>query len=169
MAKSIVIKPETLVDLIKGTKGATFITFKAETKVKLNKSNPYFDRVTKQSEVNAQLNFNYENAVNNRRANEGKERDFQTKGLKWGGKAHNNSVVENNGKLYLQVRVLKSLESIYQVDGKNISKDEATKIIPERKSYAAGQGVESEVIVRTYGIASIKEVTMNGIKYLIQS
>lgn len=169
MTKNITIKHGTFVDLIKGSKGATFITFIAETTPKLPKSNPYHGRLTKRSEVNAQINFNYENAVNNRLQVEGKDKDFETKGLKWGDKNYCNSIVENKGEFYLQVRVLKSLESEYFVDGKLADKNEIKNHLPERKSYADAQGVEKEIVVRTYKISNIKEVTMNGFNYILTS
>jgi hypothetical protein len=169
MTKNITIKPETFIDLIKGSKGATFITFKAETAPKLPKSNPLHGRLTKRSEVNAQINFSYENAVNNRLQVEGKDADFKSSGLKWGDKNHCNSVIEKDGNFYLQVRVLKSLESTYFIDGKFVNKSEIKDNLPERKTCADSQGGEKEIIIRSYKISSIKEVTMNGFNYIIQS
>lgn len=169
MTKNITIKPETFIDLIKGSKGATFITFVAETAPKLPKSNPLHGRLTKKSEVNAQINFSYENAVNNRLQTEGKDADFKSSGLKWGDKDHCNSIIENKGEFYLQVRVLKSLESEYYVDGKLVRKEEIKDNLPERKSSADSQGVDKEIVIRSYKVSNIRKVTMNGFNYIIQS
>jgi len=159
------------VDTILRKKGATFITFSAVTEVKMNKSvvlngtkqtNPFYARVAKESTVNAQINFNYENAVNNRREKEGSERDFQTAGLRWGNKNSNNSIVYNNGQWYLQVRVLKVYSTKYFVDNKETPKSEIEQYLPVRKEGSGRQGVENEIIIRTYKLDNITSITIDG-------
>jgi hypothetical protein len=165
------MKKIDFVNSLLNKKGADFITFSALTEVKVNKSaviggikqtNPFFGRIAKESTVNAQINFNYENAVNNRREKEGSDRDFQTAGLKWGNKNHNNSIVYNNGQWYLQVRVLKGYGTRYFVDGKETPKSEIEAYLPVKKEGSGRQGVEDEIIIRTYKLDNINSITMNG-------
>lgn len=162
------MKQNEFIDLVTKIKRATFITFKSATDVKLPKGNALHGRLKKVSEVNAQINFNYKNAVNNRRKIEGKETDFETSGRTWGTKDGNCSIIENKGIKYLNVRVLKSLDASYLLDGKPVKKEDVAQHLPAKKSSSDKQDLEKEVIVRTYTLSNIKEVTINGNRHLLE-
>lgn len=160
--KSEKITRSDFAKLVNETNGATFVTFISKTKPIRRKGSDLFDRVEKISRVNGQLNFDYEEAVNNKREKEGSTRDFQSSSRKWGTKLPNKSIVENNGKMYLHVRILKSLEEpTYLLDGKQVDKTIVESELPKKTSSATKQGVSQEVVVRDFDLKNIVEVSFN--------
>lgn len=165
------INVNQLVNLLNGVTVETPAKIVTETEVKMKKTNnPYYGEVKKRTTSNVLLSFNYENEVNRERAKEGKEFDFQAKERAWGAKLGNTPIITNNGQLYLSVRFLKSEGSTFSHNDQAIDKSVLTEWLQESNSNAAGQGLntQNEVVVRTYKIVNVKEITLNGETYVIQ-
>lgn len=136
----------------------------AKTEVKLNKKdvatktikNP-FGPIFKIYKAVVTVNKDYEKDVNQNRAVEGKEQDFQKEGLKWGHHAHGKAIIENDGQLYLQTIVEGYRgESEYVDENGNPVDYEAIKpFMPVKKAEAPKQGLEDSVKVRTFKYESI--------------
>jgi hypothetical protein len=168
---------------INDLKGAHFVTIFYETQVKMNKfarekdkngnkiPNPYFEKIMKRAKVNGQINFNYENAVNNRREKEGTDRDFQSKGLNWKNatKEHNKSIIEKDGKFYLQFRIIKVLDSEYFEKGTNkkIDKSQLKDYLPPSNN-SGSQGVDEAIKIININIDNIKKFTLDKTSHIFE-
>lgn len=154
---------------IKGAKPATIVT---STKVDMNKTdNPYYGRITKKSEANIFLNYNYQKAVNARLVKEGKEPNFVASAPTWGQSIPGTPLVLHNGVLYLTVGYLtnNTPKSEYFCDGEPIDKRDIQNYLKPKSSSASKQGLESvdEVVVRKFKLESINEIRMSGKIYEI--
>lgn len=192
--------------------GACFVNLVSETEPSLTggKSCPIKGRVKKISRFNGQVNWNYENAVNNRRAKESKPLDavgnvelFEAEARAWGQRLHAELATGNrllpfvyhkagtkkgsvpshtrvtfaelqampDEELYLEMRVLDTLEHYYVLDGKRLTAEEAKEIVhpwlPERKE-GARQAVDNPVILRDYKMSSLLQITIDGVVHTIR-
>lgn len=151
---------QELVNTVKAIKGATFVTIETETLPKVIKG---ASPLVKRSRVNGVINFIYENSVNKQREREGSEKDFEAAPRTWG-EHETAAIVTHKDKNYLQLKVEKSQEPEYFSGGERLQKAVAEQILYQSKS-SSRQGVEKEVIVRTYKIESIRKITINGETY----
>lgn len=162
---------EFFTEMFNFSKGAKFAQLYTLTEVPLPKSNQYHGRVTKQSCINVQLNFNYSNAVNNQLEKEGKSRDFSAGKLPWGTRISGTPLLMHTKKgsteptAYLVARVLRFLAPTYFLDGLQVLDLPILEAIKEdlgSYSNAEHQGVEKEIVIRTYKLSSIKAITLDG-------
>lgn len=154
------------------TKGASFAQLYTEVTPDLPKSSKYCGRVTKKQCHNVQLNFSYQNAVNNQLMLEGREADFIASIPKWGTRIPGTPLIshikkgETETSFYLMTRVLKSQQAAYFLDGKEVLDVPIVDAIrgDMRAPYnnKAHQGIEKEVIIRTFKLDSIRAITMDG-------
>jgi|ERR1035437_8457504 hypothetical protein len=154
------------------SKGAKFAQLYTETVPDLPKKSPYYGLVTKKQSHNVQLNFSYSNAVNNMRLKEDKEADFVAAAPKWGTRIPGTPIIMHCKKnstvteAYLMTRVLKSAPSEYYLDGKFVDDVPTLDAIRGNMNKVydnkAHQGVEKEVIIRTFKLSSIKAITIDG-------
>ena len=157
---------------------ATPATITAVTEPKMNKfgkvegektANPYLGRVSKKITSNVFIGFVYGNSVNNALAKEGKEKDFTPAERKWGKKIEGTCLVEHKGSWYLECRFLRNTKPEYFVDGvATQTKDAFSAFLSKSNSNAAHQGLEKEVILRDYKIASIAEIKVAGEHYIVK-
>ena len=163
-------------------KGANFVTVVTRTVPGMNQSivvngakvpNPYFDaissdfKVRKVSEVNGQIGYDYENAVNNQRIREDGTPDFVAQPRKWGIRVDNSCVFEHKGQFYFDMRVLKSIGHYYvDLKGNTIETSEVEKCLKPR-SPNKNQETDKEIIVRDYTIANVLSISINGEKFVI--
>lgn len=142
--------------------------------------NPYAEKGTvvhKVSKYNAQINFNYTNAVNNQLTREGKEADFEAQ-INWHAKKFDQfngcvcSKMEGDQRQeYLFFRNM-NVERI----GFSINEVEATKeqteiiksFIP-KKAMPTNQGTEKAILVQTIKLQNIKLLKLNGQYYEVVS
>ena len=158
--------------------GTTFISLTTSTEPRLTggKSNPYKGRVKKittGSNVMVFQNKNihgYDAMVKRRLAKEGKNpASFVLSPRKWGVRVPNSPFVEHNGAYYLEVIFLKSGDTHYELDG--IVFDHTNKANQIRlglnldKVEGHQGGLNDKVIIRTFKIDSITELTINGDTY----
>lgn len=121
----------------------------------------------KETIVKGVICFDYETAVNNRRKKEGLKKDFESKPLPWGKRHKDSPVIVNKDRFYLQVQVTESEEQ-YTYNGRPVEPNEAEtleKFLPPKKSR---QGVENEVVIRTYDLDSIRKVKIGDVWYKVE-
>lgn len=116
--------------------GSTFVGFDSLTEVKLKggKKNPMQGRVQKVREgalciaLSNKNTNSFENMVNKRLANEGKEANFQVGLRAWGERLKGMPLVMHNGELYLEVieaQKVSDLESVAKEMGFEVSSEDA--------------------------------------------
>lgn len=154
-------------------KSHTFVSVTYENEVKMAKThNPYYGRVTKR--VVAQMSFygSYENACNNRIADDGVE--FVADKLPWGEWLIPNKVIVHKGEYYIRLCDIngKKAHTEYFVDGKACTMAQyrefaqfLPKSKPSAKQSAHGISEDKQVKPRAIKLSCIKEFTMNGVTY----
>ena len=154
------------------SKGAKFAQIYTETELDLPKSSQYYGRVKKKQNHNVQLNFNYSNAVNNQLMAEGYEPTFTAQAPKWGTRIPGTPLISHVKKgsditsFYLMTRPLRSSQADYYLDGKFVDSipllDAIRGDMKAVYSNAKHQGIEKEVIIRTFALSSIRAITLDG-------
>lgn len=163
----------TKADLIKflsSYKSAKTATIVSKTELKMNKK----DVATKQtpnptpvaykvSLFEADLNFDYEDKVNDARLLEGKEQTFEAKEAKWG-EFVSKSLNKKDDTYYLKVVPTKSLtKTTYEdADGKKLEYSTLEPYVPIKKEYA-GQGLDTAVAFRAFKLDSIIHFKIPGV------
>ena len=176
------INAHQLQDVINLIPGHRFITITTETDYRMNKrNNPYFGNVTKRCTANVQIGFDYENAVNNRQEKETGERNFTAQERTWGGKVDNKTVskVEANSdvKQYVALGYKSKPSSVtyfLKDTGAEVNIDDIKMYAvskPTTAEVAAKQGVSEEnaVVYRNVKMGNVKEITYNGVHYIIKN
>ena len=174
---AIVIDEQELVNMLSSERGATFITFVAETEPKMRKTgNPFNGRVVKVAKVNGMVNFHYDKAVERRLEKEGKDvADFQ-RGTSW-----HEPVIRADGTLtpfcqhktkgdwYLRFMLCgNAIESEYRyIDGTIIDTAEIIPWLTKSKPYT-NQGTDEPVKILTYKIGGIVRIVMNNTNYIVK-
>lgn len=171
-----VISGVGLFNLLCQERGATFVTFVAETEPKMRKTgNPYADNVVKTAKINGQLNFHYDNAVLKELAKEGKDAADFRKGESW-----HTPVIRPDGTLtpfcqhktkgtyYLRFRLIGKMSASFATKDTGAAIADADIDSFLVKSDYANQGCDNPIIFLTYGLDSIKQMTLNGITYLVR-
>lgn len=171
MSKEIVNVTEAeLVEILRNVKGPTPATVVAESVVKMNKKgNPYHNLVTKKQESNVFINFNYANSVNKRLVKEGKEADFVPSERVWGSRITGTPLVEHKGAYYVEAGFLtKNAPKVsYTYDNKEVEKELFEDFLPKSSS-SSRQGLEEEVVMRTFKVESVLEMRFGGKVYIVQ-
>lgn len=125
-------------------------------------------RLLKRSEVNGMINWIYGNSVNNQRIREGQPlneegaiKHFEPLPRTWGERVKGTPFVRYNGGIYLEVKVERSLEYHYELDGKPIDKE---LVIPFRaaKKESSRQETDKAIYCRDYAIGNILEMRYDG-------
>ena len=177
---------EAVVNAIKSVKGCQFISMAYISEPTLNKAQKAaigalsgngepLPVIEKRTRGQFQINFSYENAVNNRGAKEqGEPINFVAAPLQWGSwvAGQENKLIENKGILYLRYYGVQNgkVESEYFVNG--VAANEAQialiKQFSERpivKSQANAGLTDNQVICRVVKIDNITEITINGVTF----
>lgn len=149
--------------------GATFISLTTSTEPRLTggKKNPHKGRVRKiMSGANVMVfqnkkNSSYGNMVQRRLQAEGKDpSSFQLSPRTWGERIPNTPFVEHNGVHYLEVIFLNAGEVHYELDGQKIDPSQIEGF-PTSKNEGQQGGLNNKVIIRTFKVSSITELTIN--------
>jgi hypothetical protein len=165
------INQQELITLLSTIEKPTFTNIVMETKVRMNKTNnPYFEKVIKRSKCNYSLGVNYESRVNNNEVKEGLEGNFETEKPK--GKTHISKCLlvndTDNSTYYVMLERFDEIKPTneYIFEGNEIDKQlfesYMTKVYESQK-----QEQERKVMVITPKIENIKEISLNGIHYII--
>lgn len=161
-------------ELMKNVNGSTFIGIDTETPVALKggKANPYQGRVSKVVIGSSVMVFQnkttnaYENMVNRRLAKEGKAMTFKVGPRPWGERLVDTPFVVHKGVLYLEVIFLKDGDRHFMVNGERRDNiDDIQGYEGDSEETANQGGVSDKVVIRTYKVANIKRITINGTTY----
>ena len=151
---------------------STFTHLLTETPVRMNKTgNPYFGRVTKVSSCNYLIGNEYETRVGVNYGKEGLDPNtFNVEENKVG--QHVSKVVlynEKHNRHYLQVERFDEIKPkvTYLCDGKEIDIETIRPymIVPKKSDK---QEQERYVSFLSFNVENIKEITLNGTKYIIK-
>lgn len=172
---------QELNELLNRKNGAQIVTISTKTIPTFvgGKSCPLNGRVYKISKVNGFINWNYTNSVNNQRMreetpqdSEGNVQGFIAEKRKWGERLEDKPYVihskDGQGKVYLEMKVERSLGNIYVLDGKELTEQEEIDIIHphlREKKEGTRQNVEKPIILRDYSLSSITQITCGGKTY----
>lgn len=159
-----------MIGLMADLNGMTFISIDTETTVKLQggKSNAFQGRVTKRVTGSSVMVFQnkksngYENMIRRRLEKEGKNPDrFHLSPRAWGERLPELPFVQHKDKYYLEVIFLKAGEVEYLIDGQPYADYHNIPGIVLEHEEAEQGGLDDKVIIRTYGIDSVRAITIN--------
>ena len=174
---------ETVINAIKALVGCQFIHMSYISEPDMNKSqkaaicaltnkNGEILPIEKITSGQFQVNYSYENAVNNRGAKEqGAPIDFVAASLRWGTwvVGQENKLIEHKGTIYLRYYGVQNgkVDNKYFVGGKPATDEQIALIkqFTEKKTSAtqAAAGLtENQVVCRVVKIENILEITLNG-------
>ena len=163
-----VISRDLMVAILHAVKGAKMVSIISQTDPGRNKA--CAGHCVKQSHVNGVINFHYENAVNRQQAREGGEATFEAKPRKWGERIKGTPLVTHKGFTYLELKVEKALKTEYFIRQPGgvlapCQKSDVEEWLRPTRPSGGRQGVQREVVLRDYKMASIIEIRMGGICY----
>jgi len=141
-------------ELMKNVNGSTFVGLDTETEpaLKGGKTNPFKGRVRKVMVGASVMVFQ------NKSTNEVGPR-------KWGERIDGTPFVVHQGTMYLEVIFLKPGQVKYTVDGIECADPENITGLELDQEEANQGGLTNKVIIRTFKVASIKRLSINGKTY----
>lgn len=172
-----VINRTELTAILNSLGGATICTIDAKTTPDLLKrGNPYAGRVCKISRVNGLLNWIYGAAVNRQREKEGQPLDeygrvehFQVAPRQWGQRLEKTPFVMYRDKLYVEVKVQKSLGHQYRdIETNDIIPDSLLEPFLPKRSEGKRQELENPIVLRDYSLESITGIQIRGRFYEVE-
>lgn len=149
-------------------RGTTFGTLTTRTDARARKTGNPFGTIYKTARVNVVLGHDYESSVNLQRDREGVADSFKAQGRAWGQHVKG-CIVEHKGKLYLRCKVQRSISRHYEDADGNLLDPEAIKPFLPAKRSAPQQGIAREVVERSYSLASILSIAIDGQVYRIEA
>jgi hypothetical protein len=169
--ETINITKNELITLLSEIEKPTFTNVVMETIVKMRKTNnPYYNKVVKKSKCNYSLGVNYENRVNNNYTKEGIENTFETE--KPSGKTHISKCLlvsdKDNSVHYVMLERFDEIKPINEFifEGNEIDK-QLFQDFMVKYTESVKQEQERKVSVITPKIENIKEISLNGMRYII--
>jgi hypothetical protein len=158
-----------LAEVLSSVNGNSIISISTMTNVKLRggKKNPMQGRVKKRTMGSNVMVFQnkrtngYGNMVKRRLEAEGKSAEsFQLSPRTWGQRITNTPFVEHKGNYYLEVIFLRAGQVDYFLDG-NIIDPSEIEGFPSQPEEGKQGGLDNKVIVRSYSVDSIFDITIN--------
>lgn len=160
---------EQLAAVVEAQQGAQPCTLTTRTSASLLKTgNPYGD-VVKYSVVNAFVGVNYGSAVNRQLVREGETPDFVAQPPKWGTRI-GKKLISHTGNLYCPVKIGSAIRPPRYVEEATQNTLTAEQIAPFKKvvkSASEAQGVDREIVWRTYKLSNILKMVIGGETYLV--
>ena len=157
---------DQLADRLMTQTGTTFATLTTRTDARCRKTANPFGTVYKTSRVNVALGTDYAAGVNRQRGREGNDEAFTAQSRQWG-TVLAGCVVEHKGKLYLRCKVERSLAHHYEdAEGSLLDPEAVAPFLPAKRK-ATNQGVQREVIERSYALTSILTIAIDGQVYRV--
>lgn len=160
-------------EYVRNLKGCQFVNIMALTDADMYlRNNPFRGRVQKFTITPMQFNYDYEKAVNNRLAKEGKEANFTADKLPWGSwvEGMRNKVITHKDMMYLRTYCVRNAKprTYYLLDGHLASVEEYKEFSPylkpsstSSKQSEAGLDEEFQVKPRDYKYSSLVAVSLN--------
>lgn len=163
---------EELIDFLKNFKSSKRVTMVTKTEVALNKKDvdtktipsPWAKKpLYKVSILEGEINFDYEDRVNDQLLIEGKKPGFQAAEAVWG-QSLSKSLDFHNEMYYLKVIPEANLvdPTYEEADGTKVLKEEFKAFVPKSNS-TSRQGTKEEVPYRKYKLSSIIHFKIPGI------
>jgi len=170
---------EEFVNFVANIKGCQFVNVLACTEIKMNKrNNPYYGRLKVLDRANRQINYNYENAVNNRLEKQGLNANFVSDKLPWGKWLYPNKIIVHNGEFYLRTYSVRNSnkDTKYLLDDKIATKEQIDEFKPylkdnendSDKQKKCGLEVEFQVKPKVFNIKNIIEISIDNMKITIE-
>ena len=168
------------VEFVRNLKGCQFVNIMALTDADMYlRNNPFRGRVQKFTITPMQVNYDYETAVNNRLARDGKEANFTADKLPWGQwvEGMRNKVIAHKDMLYLRTYCVRNARprTYYLLDGHLASVEEYKEFAPflkpsstSDKQSAHGLEEEFQVKPRDYKFSSLVAITINRTRIVIE-
>lgn len=148
-------------------------TPKALVKDRTTKQPNPFALITKESKVSCIFNADYERQVTNQLKREDKPETDYKKGvavMELQFSPNNDFFCMNvkNGKYVVRYRPNDNVKPTteYKADGKIVKFDQVKNYLPE-PSKATNQGTDREILWRTVYLENVREITINGINYIV--
>lgn len=168
------VKVSNIQDVLSNIRGAKFISVVTVTDPRLKKTGNPYTNVVKVSSFTGQINFDYENAVNNQRKREGISAQFEAQSsyavpcFRDDGTMLPFAQHKTNSKKYLRIRPLQTSDVKYvdQNTGEEISKDKLKPWLPA-KSKSSSQETEKEVVFRLFDLDSVRSIGVDGKNFVI--
>lgn len=166
-------KQQDLITFLTSYKSAAKANFVSKTELKMNKKdvatktikNPH-PTTYKVSLFEGEINFDYEDKVNDARFIEGKDQDFKAGAAVNGLQFLSKALSIKDGKHYIKIIPGKKLTStVYeQEDGTKIDYDELKPYVPVAKPSASGsQELDKPVPFRAFKLDSIIHISIPGV------
>ena len=163
------ITVEKFLELVGQVEKKIKVTSFTEPKLKAV-GNPY-KGVKKISTSEVKVNFDYVNDVNEGRASEGKKLNFIPKSRKWGVRRVVNNfgtcIIDHNGEVYIECELVKK-DAAYYIDENRqlIPESEIEQFLPTQ-SKSKHQDLDKPVIINSFKVSNVKEVEIDGEKFLL--
>lgn len=153
-------------------KGATPATIQwrrvlKDRELKSPKKNGTSGRVSKSGRTQVMLNHVYGNSVNYQREREGKKADFVPNPRKWGERIQGTTLVQHKGRVYLETKILKALNTQWWLDSKPVNLEDIKHMVHDKSSNKEHQGLDKEEILRDWDIDNLEYVNMLGEQYVL--
>lgn len=154
--------------------GSTFIGINTTTTARLKggKGNPFKDRITKVNVGSNVMVFQnkttnaYDNMVKRRLKKEGKSADsFSLSPRTWGTRIAGTPFVKHKENFYVEVIFLSNGHSHYEVDGVKSDIQPEWNLATTKPDTNSQGGLSDKVIIRTFKVASITSITIDGNTY----
>jgi hypothetical protein len=162
-----------IVEILKQVEKSTFINVTMSTEVRMNKTdNPFFGKVRKLTNCNYLIGNDYETRVNSNEVKEGMEGNFES--MKPSGKTHVSKCVLVDDKTgtthYLMVERFDEVKPIvsYTQDGIGEILKEQFENFLVKTSDTSRQDQDRKVMVITPKIENIRELSLNGVHYVVE-
>lgn len=161
---------QELIDFLTKYKSVKTATIVSKTELRMNKKDVATKQIPNPTPVaykvslfEADVNFDYEDKVNDARLLEGKEQNFEAQEAKWG-EYVSKSLTKKDDTYYLKVVPTKSLtKTTYEdADGKKLDYSTLEPYVPVRKEYT-GQGLDNAVAFRAFKLDSIIHFKIPGV------
>ncbi len=173
------VTKEEIISILNTIEKPTFTHIVTETIVRMNKGktkegnnepNPYHNKVTKVKSGNFFIGIDYENRVNNNDKKEGGEGNFETQENKVG--EHISKCILFNEKLNKYYLFHERFDEVkpkteYKYEGNTIDQMIFDKWVSESGNYE-NQPQDRKVKVMSVSISNIKEISLEGTKYIIE-
>ena len=165
-----------LYNILSNLKGCQFASIITLTEVKIPKKWGIVGVVTKRYEGEVQLNYTYENAVNNRLEKQGDERTFEAAPLQWGEWEIFNKIITHKGARYLRYygcNTTKKPKVEYFINGRSATAEESEIIkayeVSKRKPSArqSAEGLNTnQVVARVVAFENVQYLKVGGQTYI---
>ncbi len=160
-----------LLEILMNVDKSTFVNIVSKTKVRMNKTNnPYYDKVFKVNKCNYLIGNEYETRVNTNDKKEGGEGNFVSEENKVG--VHISKCVlfnEKHNSHYLQVERFDEIKPnvSYIFEGNEVEKTLFESYLV-KVSESSRQPQERRVLVQSFKLSSIEEITLGGVHYIVE-